>query len=56
MTKTIESQFSAPSVLRVLANEDQLGEHRGLGVSKITFKVMPKDNNGIFIVTAQAGR
>lgn len=50
MGKTTESQSSAPSVLRVLANEDQFGEHRGLGVSAITFKVTPKDNNGIFII------
>ena len=50
MAKTIESQSSAPSVLRVLANEDQFGEHRGFGVSAITFKVTPKDNNAIFII------
>ena len=50
MDKTTESQSSAPSVLRVLANEDQFGERRGLGVSAITFKVTPKDSNGIFIV------
>jgi quercetin dioxygenase-like cupin family protein len=50
MGKTTESQSSAPSVFRVLANEDQFGEHRGLGVSSITFKVTPKDNNGIFII------
>jgi quercetin dioxygenase-like cupin family protein len=50
MGKTTESQSSAPSVFRVLANEDQFGERRGLGVSTITFKVTPKDNNGIFII------
>lgn len=37
-------------VLPVAANEDQFGEHRGLGVSKITFKVTPKDGNGVFII------
>ena len=50
MGKITESQSSGPSVLRVLANEDQFGEHRGLGVSEISFKVTPKDNNGIFII------
>ena len=50
MAKTTESQSSTPSMLRVLANEDQFGEHRGLGVSAVTFKVTPKDNNGMFII------
>jgi quercetin dioxygenase-like cupin family protein len=44
------NQFKFPSPIRVAANEDQYGEHRGLGVSQITFKVTPKDNNGIFII------
>lgn len=35
---------------RIAANQDQFGEHRGLGVSIITFKVTPKDNDGIFII------
>ncbi len=50
MDNTTESQSSVPSVLHVLANDDQFGEHRGLGVSGITFKVTPKDNNDIFII------
>lgn len=50
MDNTIESQSSAPSEFLVPANKDQFGEHRGLGVSAITFKVTPKDNNGIFII------
>lgn len=50
MGKTTESQSGALSVLRVLANEDQFGEHHGLGISAIHFKVTPKDNNGIFII------
>jgi quercetin dioxygenase-like cupin family protein len=37
-------------MLRVLANEDQFGEHRGLGVSVITFKVTPEGDNGVFII------
>ena len=48
--ESIVDQFNVPSPIRVAANEDQYGEHRGLGVSQITFKVTPKDNNGIFII------
>ena len=47
---SIEFQPGVPSLLRVAANEDQFGEHRGLGVSQITFKITPKDSNGIFII------
>ena len=50
MGNSTESQSNVPSVLRVAANEDQFGEHRGLGVSAITFKVTPKDSDGIFII------
>jgi len=49
MGSFLESQNHA-SALRVAANEDQFGEYRGLGVSQITFKVTPKDGNGIFII------
>ena len=45
-----EYQSNLPSLIRVAANEDQFGEHRGLGVSQITFKVTPKDNDGIFVI------
>jgi quercetin dioxygenase-like cupin family protein len=47
---SIKFQSNLPSLLRVAANEDQFGEHRGLGVSQITFKVTPKDSKGIFII------
>ena len=50
MSKETESQSSASSVLHVPVNEDQFGEHRGLGVSTISFKVTPKDSNDIFII------
>ena len=50
MGNSLESQTNQTSALRVAANEDQFGEHRGLGVSKITFKVTPKDNDGVFII------
>ena len=50
MGNLIESQFNNLSVQLVATNEDQFAEHRGLGVSVITFKVTPKDSNGIFII------
>lgn len=50
MAMETESQSDRQSVLRLAANEDEFGEHRSLGVSAITFKVTPKDKNGIFII------
>lgn len=41
--------YHAPASL-VAADADQFGEHRGLGVSTVTFKVRPKDNEGVFII------
>ena len=41
---------SNPAVVRVAAGEDRYGEHRGLGVSAITFKVCPQDSNGLLII------
>jgi quercetin dioxygenase-like cupin family protein len=43
-------QTDISSVLRVEAGQDQFGEHRGLGVSIITFKVTPKDSSGLFVL------
>jgi quercetin dioxygenase-like cupin family protein len=34
----------------VPAGEDKFGEHRGLGVSVIKFKVTPQDENGLLIL------
>jgi len=34
----------------VSANKDLFGEYRGLGVSKITFKVTPKTSDDVFII------
>ncbi|MBI3176239.1 MAG: cupin domain-containing protein [Chloroflexi bacterium] len=50
MGNFLESQTNQGSVLRVAANEDQFGEHRGLGVSEITFKVTSKDGKDVFII------
>jgi len=37
-------------VVRVAAGEDRFGEHRGLGISTIAFKVSPQDSNGLLIL------
>lgn len=50
MGNSPESQTNNMPARRVAANEDQFGEHRGLGVSAITFKVTPKDSAGVFII------
>jgi quercetin dioxygenase-like cupin family protein len=41
-----------PFLLRVASGEDKFGEHRGLGVSTIAFKLTPppQDANGLFIL------
>jgi len=39
-----------PLALLVAAGEDQFGEHRGLGISAISFKLTSQDGNGIFII------
>ena len=44
---------SAPSTLpafRVEAGEDRFGEHRGLGVSHIDFKVSTQDSSGLLVL------
>jgi quercetin dioxygenase-like cupin family protein len=43
------SGASAPSVL-VAADADRFGEHRGLGISTITFKVTPTDGCDVLII------
>ena len=44
------TQAHLPSVLRVAAGEDCFGEQRGLGISVITFKVVPQDSNGLLVI------
>jgi len=50
MNKSSQTQANIPSILRVAAGEDHFGEHRGLGISTIAFKVVPQDGNGLFII------
>jgi quercetin dioxygenase-like cupin family protein len=43
------SESSSP-ILRVAAGADRFGEHRGLGISVIDFKVVPSDSSGLFVL------
>lgn len=40
----------ADQIIKVSAGEDRFGEHRGLGISEISFKVVPQDSDGLFII------
>ena len=50
MSKSLQTSESSPSALRVAAGEDRFGEHRGLGISAVAFKVVPQDSNGLLII------
>ncbi len=50
MNDSAQTQANVPPILRVAAGEDRFGEHRGLGISAITFKVSPHDSNGLLII------
>lgn len=50
MEYSIEPQADHLPVIRVAANEDLFGETRGLGLSVITFKVTPKNSDGVLII------
>lgn len=39
-----------PPALTVAAGEDRFGEHRGLGISVIDFKLCPQDSDGLLIL------
>ena len=41
---------SNSDIHKVPAGEDLFGEHRGLGISEISFKVVPQDENGLFVI------
>jgi quercetin dioxygenase-like cupin family protein len=50
MAEAIPSSANVPAVLWVAAGEDRFGEHRGLGVSTIAFKVIPHESSGLLIL------
>ncbi|MCC6602611.1 MAG: cupin domain-containing protein [Anaerolineae bacterium] len=45
-----KSEAASPAVRHVAAGADQFGEVRSLGISTITFKVVPQDESGLFII------
>jgi quercetin dioxygenase-like cupin family protein len=50
MNNSLNNQNHVPPLLPVVAGEDMYGEHRGLGVSSIAFKVTSPDNGGFFVI------
>lgn len=50
MNASSETQTNPASALIVLADKDRFGEHRGLGISLITFKVTPQDGNNALVI------
>lgn len=50
MTNPLQSEPNFPHLLHVAAGDDQFGEHRGLGVSVIAFKVVPQTPDGTLIL------
>ncbi len=44
------NQAHLPPAILVAADQDRFGEHRGLGISSIAFKVTPQDSHGLFIL------
>lgn len=50
MDETTPTPSPSPSALVVTAGEDRFGEHRGLGISVIDFKVTPHDSGGLLIL------
>ena len=45
-----QTPSGAERAIVVAEGKDRLDEHRGLGISVIDFKVLPRDSEGIFII------
>lgn len=50
MNNNLQTETSPPTGLHVASGADRFGEVRGLGISFITFKVVPKDDMGLFVI------
>jgi len=50
MSESMQTLARVTPALRVAAGEDLFGEHRGLGISTIAFKVSAQDSGGLFIL------
>lgn len=50
MDKIQQSSTNTSPALHVAAGQDRFGEQRGLGISVITFKVVPQDSSGLLVI------
>jgi mannose-6-phosphate isomerase-like protein (cupin superfamily) len=50
MNEPLHTAASLSTACCVAAGEDQFGEHRGLGISTIDFKLCARDGSGLFIL------
>ncbi len=50
MDEQEQTPSGAERAIVVAGGKDRLGEHRGLGISVIDFKVLPRDSEGTFII------
>jgi len=50
MDNLTQPSIPAPAALLVKAGMDRFSEERGLGVSRVTFKVSGQDNRGLFML------
>jgi mannose-6-phosphate isomerase-like protein (cupin superfamily) len=50
MNSSDPRQVNSSLAILVSAGADKFGEHRGLGISVIKFKVTPQDENGLFVL------
>jgi len=50
MNNSVSIQPNGPYAVHIAAGADRLGEHHGLGISVIDFKVIPADSSGTLII------
>ncbi len=50
MNKGTQSLDGDSQILTVAGGADRFGEHRGLGISVIAFKVVPQDSSGLLVI------
>ena len=50
MNRNAQTPARIQPIIRVKAGEDEFGEHRGLGISTIAFKMTSKDSNDLLII------
>ncbi len=50
MNELLKSQAIFPPALLVASGKDRYGEHRGLGISTISFKLTPQGSNDVLII------